>query len=223
MKTKVIVPVLLLASVLVSAVVKVNAQDLRSVSGVVTSFRNIPLNNAKVFAGKSGEIALTDSSGAFTVKCLKKDILTVSASGFNVKKQKVRKDSFYNINLAYEDNVKNFNDAVSHGHISGEALKNALLNTGPANAKDYSKYKSIYEAISSEIYNVRVNGTTILNTKVRSFDRTPEVLLVVDDKVVRDISYINPDYVKSIEFIDDVGTTMYGAMGANGVIKITLK
>lgn len=221
MKTKSIVPVLLLASLLVNA--GVNAQDMRTVSGVVTSFRSIPLNNAKVFAEKSGEVTLTDSSGTFSVNCNPKDILTVSASGFNVKKQKVRKESFYNIDLAYEDNVKNFNDAVSHGHISGEALKNAALNTGSKNVRDYSRYKSIYEAISSEIYNVRVNGTTILNTKVRSFDNTPEVLLVVDDKVVRDISYINPDYVKSIEFIDDVGATMYGAMGANGVIKITLK
>lgn len=221
MKTKVIVSVLFLASVLVNA--GVNAQDLRSVSGIVTSFRSIPLNNAKVFAEKSGEVTLTDSSGTFSVKCNAKDILTVSASGFNVRKQKVRKESFYNIDLAYEDNVKNFNDAVSHGHISGEALKNAALNTESKNVRDYSRYKTIYEAISSEIYNVRVNGTTILNTKVRSFDNTPEVLLVVDEKVVRDISYINPDYVKSIEFIDDVGATLYGAMGANGVIKITLK
>ena len=46
---------------------------------------------------------------------------------------------------------------------------------------------------------------------------------VVDDKIVSDISYIDTEYVKSIELIDDVGTTMYGAMGANGVLKITLK
>jgi len=49
------------------------------------------------------------------------------------------------------------------------------------------------------------------------------VLLVVDEKIVRDISYVNPNYVKSIEFVEDVGATMYGSMAANGVLKITLK
>ena len=51
----------------------------------------------------------------------------------------------------------------------------------------------------------------------------PQVLYVVNEKIVPDISYINPTYVKSIEFIDDVGATLYGVQGGNGVLKITLK
>ena len=51
----------------------------------------------------------------------------------------------------------------------------------------------------------------------------PQVLLVVDDKIVSDISFIDTEYIRSIEFIDDVGTTLYGSMGANGVLKIYLK
>jgi hypothetical protein len=200
-----------------------NAQDLRSVNGVVTSFRTIPLKNVTVTATGSGESAVTDSAGTFSIKCNNRDLLKVSASGFAEKKQKVGAESVYKIDLVYNDNVKNFNDAVSHGHISEQVLKNAQFARESKNAKDYSKYKSIYELIASEIYNVRVKGNTIINTKIRSFDQTPEVLLVVDDKIVSDISYIDPEYVKSIEFIDDVGTTLYGAMGANGVIKITLK
>lgn len=46
---------------------------------------------------------------------------------------------------------------------------------------------------------------------------------MVDNKIVSDISFVNPTYVKTIEFIDDVGATMYGLSGANGVLKITLK
>jgi hypothetical protein len=216
--------ILIISTVLMVNINGAFAQELsRIVTGIVTSFKNIPLNNVRVFATKSGKVALTDSSGRFSVECFNKDVLKVFASGFSGKNQKVGKESLYKIDLVYSDNVKNFNDAISHGHISETALRNAVFREESKNARDYSKYKTIYEAIASEIYNVRVNGTTIINTKVRSFDATPEVLLVVDDKVVRDISYINPDYVKSIEFIDDVGATIYGSMGANGVLRITLK
>jgi hypothetical protein len=190
---------------------------------IVTSFKRIPLNNVRIAAEKSGEVIFTDSIGRFSINCSDKDLLRVFASGFDGKKTKIGKESFYKIDLSFNDNVDNFNDAVSHGHISADLLKNAISEEALKNARDYSKYKSIYELISSEIYSVSVDGTTILNKKVKSFDGTPEVLLVVDDKVVRDISYINPDYVKSVEFIEDVGATMYGSMGANGVLKITLK
>jgi len=200
-----------------------DAQELRSVSGVVTSFKTIPLKHVTVTALKSGESSTTDSAGLFSVKCFRKDVLRVSAYGFVEKKQKVKAESVYQIDLVYTENVQNFNDAVSHGHITEEALRNAVFEKDNKSTKDYSKYKSIYDAIASEIYNVRVNGNTIVNTQLRSFDRTPEVLLVVDDKIVSDISYINTSYVKSIEFIDDVSTAMYGAMGANGVLKIKLK
>jgi len=221
MKTKIPLSVFSLAFLLLIA--GVNAQDLRSVSGIVTSFKTIPLKNVTVTCLKTGESVVTDSTGMFSIKCLNEDVLKVSASGFLEKKQKVKSESVYKIDLVYNDNMKNFNDAVSHGHISDDVLKNALFAQGSKNAKDYSKYKTIYELISSEIYNVRVKGNLIINTRVRSFDSTPEVLLVVDNKIVSDISYIDTHYVRSVEFVDDVGTSMYGSKGANGVIKIYLK
>jgi TonB-dependent starch-binding outer membrane protein SusC len=221
MKTNISIIVLSLISILSGAAL--NAQDLQSVSGVVTSFNTIPLKQVTIISLKAGESVFTDSSGRFSVKCFRKDVLKVSASGFIEKKQKVKTGLVYKINLGYNDNLQNFNDAISHGHISENVLKNAVVENEKKNVKDYSKYNSIYDAIASEIYNVRVKGNSIVNTKVRSFDRSPGVLLVVDEKIVSDISYIDPHYVKSIEFVDDVGATMYGSMGANGVLKIKLK
>lgn len=221
MKKKITLPFFVVISLLTAT--SVNAQDLRSVTGVVTSFKTIPLRNVTIRALKSGETVTTDTSGTFTIKCLKTDVLKVIASGFVSKKQKLKAESIYKIDLAYTDNAENFNKAVGNGHIDEKVLRNALFSAENISVKDYSKYKSIYDAIASEIYNVRVNGNMIVNTKLKSFDRTPEVLLVVDDKIVADISYINPEYVRSIEFVDDVSTAMYGAMGANGVLKIRLK
>jgi hypothetical protein len=221
MKIKITFIVIFLISLLFST--GSNAQDLRSVKGIITSFKTIPLKLVTVTSLKAGESAITDSAGTFSVKCFTKDVLKVSANGFIEKKQKIKAGSAYKIDLVYRDNVQNFNEAVSHGHISDEVLRKAIFSEESKNIKDYSKYKSIYELIASEIYNVRVKGNTIVSTKRVSLNSTPVVLLVVDEKIVSDISYIEPGYVKSIEFIDDVGTTLYGSRGANGVLKITLK
>ena len=199
------------------------SQEKIRVTGIVTSFKTIPLRNVSIISSKTGDTATTDSAGFFSIQCMKKDVLRVSASGFIARKQKIKGLSVYKIDLIYRDDPANFNEAVNNGHIAERVLRDAITSGAGTLVKDYSKYKSVYEAIAGEIYNVRVNGNMIVNTKLKSFDRTPEVLLVVDDKIVSDISYIGTEYIQSIEFIDDVGTALYGSMGANGVLKIKLK
>lgn len=199
------------------------SQDRMTVSGTVTFVKSIPLNKVKILASKSGEISYTDSLGRFNIKCLKKDILIISASGFEKKNVKVGKQSTYIVNLLYKNNPTNFKDAVSNGHISENALQQAINSGQRKNGKDYSTYSSIYELISSEIYDVRVSGSTVYNKKIVSLNSNPQVLYVVDGKVVADISFVAPADVKTIEFVDDVSTTMWGMQGANGVLKITLK
>jgi len=198
-------------------------QDKKSVSGIVTTHKLIPLKKVKVIASKSGEVSYTDSVGWFHMQTFMKDILTVTASGFKTRKVKVGDQSNYKIDLLYEDNVTNFNDAVNNGHISETALKQAIREEQLKKEKDYSKYASIFELIASEIYEVTVRGTTIYNKKIRSLNATPQVLYVVDGKVVSDISFVIPTDVSKIEFIDDVGASMWGVQGANGVLSITLK
>lgn len=209
--------------ILLTNVFEAEAQEIKPVSGIVTTFHQVPLNKVKVSALKSGEIAYTDSFGRFTIQSYKKDVLTVTASGFDDRKIRVGKQNNYTIDLILIDNETSYNDAVNNGHITETAIKEAINSNQLKNGKDYSKYNSIYELIGSEIYDVSVKGTSVYNKAVRSFDSNPQVLYVVDEKIVTDISYVIPTYVKTIEFIDDVGAVMYGSKGANGVIKIGLK
>jgi hypothetical protein len=199
------------------------AQVMKPVSGIVTTFKLIPLNKVKVIAVKSGKVAYTDSKGWFVLQSFEKDILKVSASGFEDRKIRVGKQNIYTIDLTYKNNVNNFNAAITNGHITENTLKQAINSKQLKNVKDYSTYNSIYELISSEIYEVSVKGNTVYNKKIRSLSSSPQVLYVVDEKIVSDISFVVPADVKTIEFIDDVGTSMWGMQGANGVLKITLK
>lgn len=221
MKTKLTGSFAALIVLLLSA--GVVAQDFKKVSGIITAFQNYPLNKVKVLAQKSGETAYSDSAGKFSVNCLKEDVLVIYASGFQRKEIRVKKRDLYSIDLVFIGSETGFERATSGGHISAENLRKAINDSVLAGRHDFSKYNSIYDLISSEVYNVRVKGNTIVNTKMRSFDASPQVLLVVDDRIVQDISFVDPGWVKSIEFIDDVRTSAYGVMGANGVLRILLK
>lgn len=199
------------------------SQDKITVYGTVTFFKSIPLNKVKILALNSGESTYTDSLGRFNLNCLMKDALIISASGFEKKNVKVGKQDRYIINLTYKNNPTNFHDAVSNGHISENVLLQAINSGQQKKGKDYSTYSSIFELISSEIYDVRVTGSIVYNKKINSFNSNPQVLYVVDRKVVSDISFVAPADVKTIEFVDDVGATIWGMQGANGVLKIALK
>jgi hypothetical protein len=166
---------------------------------------------------------VTDASGKYSIGCFRNDVLTLQASGFKTKSIRIRKENVYISGLDYLNSASSFEEAIMAGHITQEVLQGAIETSSKEKPRDYSKYNSIYELIASEIYNVRVRGNSIVNTKIRSFDATPQVLYVVDNKIVSDISFVIPEDVKEIEFIDDVRTTLYGMQGANGVIKITLK
>jgi hypothetical protein len=194
-----------------------------TVKGIVTTFRNYPLNHVKIYSLKSGEIVYTDSSGSFSIESYRGDVLILTASGFFTTKFEVRKKDFYPVDMVYIDSDTNFQIATQSGHISPAMLQKAIMESYMSNQHDYSKYNSIYQLVSSEVYNVRVKGNTIISTKMRSLDPNPQVLLVVDDKIVSDISFIDPSWVRSIELIDDVRATMYGSLGANGILRITLK
>jgi hypothetical protein len=199
------------------------AQDTRTVTGIVTSFKQYPLSKARIAAEEKGTTVYTDSVGRFALECSPKDVLKVTASGFKSRSVKAGKQNVYQIDLLFEDNPGDFAAAVAGGHIAEKTLTYAIDEALKKSGKDYSKYNSIYELISSEVYQVTVKGNAVYNKAIRSMDSNPQVLFDVDGKLMSDISYISPVYVKSIEFIDDVGATMYGSRGANGVIKITLK
>jgi hypothetical protein len=199
------------------------AQETRTVTGIVTAFKQYPLSKVTIVATVSGKTVLSDSIGRFAIVCSPKDVLKVTASGFQTRSVKTGKQNVLQDDLLFEDNAGDFNAAVAGGHISEKTLKYAIDEDLKKSGRDYSKYNSIYELISSEVYQVSVKGNAVYNKAIRSMDSNPQIIFDVDGKIMTDISYISPIYVKSLEFIDDVGATMYGSKGANGVLKITLK
>lgn len=207
-----------------SLTIRADAQESRVVSGIVTSFRSIPLRNVTIKSLKAGHVVQTDSMGQFTIQCLNRDRLILSASGFDDNRFRTKKNSDQvKIDLVFSNEEKSFNLATSNNHISAEVLQEAIETLPMKGQKDYSMYTDIFDLIDNEIMNVNVNGRSVTTRKIHSIQMSSDVLFVIDEVIGRDISSVTPLNVKSIRFVDGVSASQYGAKGANGVIVITLK
>jgi hypothetical protein len=195
----------------------------QQVSGTVTSFKSIPLRNVIIKSLVTGKSVLSDSLGMYHIESAADEILSFTASGFSERKIKVRKNTVVDAEMKYLFSETSFNDAVGNDHIASAVLKKVLEKYPSRGEKDYSHYQNIYELIRSEISNIRVDGTSVYSVQALSFSLSSQVLYVVDETIMTDISYISPVYVKKIEYLEGTNASAYGMRGANGVIKITLK
>ena len=107
-------------------------------------------------------------------------------------------------------------------------VENSETLTSSAQRIDVSEnqagYRIIYELIQGRCAGVQVNGTRILIRGISSILLSTDPLFVVNGNAVDDISWINPNDVKTIDILKDADAcSLYGTRGANGVILITLK
>jgi hypothetical protein len=201
-----------------------NAQEKKTVTGIVTTFKVIPLNNVQITASKSGEVVYSDSLGIFSINCTKKDVIEIFASGFDSKRVKVKKIDNTKINLIYSNTNTSFKSAEKNGHISKELLEEAIVKYPLKGQKDYSKYRTIYNLISNEmVATVKVTGTSVYTMKQSSWKGNYEVLYVVDGTIVEDLSYVVPENIMSIRYVDGPAAARYGMRGGYGALEIELK
>ena len=206
--------------IIIGSVTDISGQQ---VSGTVTSFKNIPLRNVKVKSSKTSTSVLTDSLGRYSISVADEDILNFNASGFDERKVRLKKNPVVDVDLRYKFSEGSFSEAVENKHITEVNLTRALEKYQSKGEKNYNRYQNIFDLIRGEISNVRVVGTSVYSVKAISFSMSAQVLYVVDDTIISDISYISPVMVKKIEYLDGIYASDYGMRGANGVIRITLK
>jgi hypothetical protein len=118
-------------------------------------------------------------------------------------------------------NLLSYKDAAGHSEkvTSGKPVRQKQDGM----QKNYSRYTDIFDLIRNEFTTLRVNGTSVYNTRINSFTLSSEVLYVLNDMIISDISIVSPAEVERVEFLDDYRASEYGMRGANGILKITLK
>lgn len=201
------------------------AQD-RIVSGFVTTFDSIRISQVSVVAKSTGQEVFTDSLGNFTMQVSDKDVLVVSAHGFNKRRVKLEPNiKFAAINLNLKSGTKGKEHAIGYGHITDVEKLNAVSNLN-LNDMDFSMYTDIFDILEGRFAGVRVvDGEVIVRGK-NTFDSFNNAALIVVDGVQRDeraLSDISTDQVKSIDIVKDGSAAIYGVKGANGVVLIETK
>lgn len=192
-------------------------------AGKVVAFNEVGLNKVEIYT-ESGQTAISDMFGNFSIQIKRKEKITFEAKGFEKLTSTVSRTSDETVfNLVFLEGERNEDLAVNNEHISKEKLIYALENLQNQTSK-YAKYNNIFDVVRREVPNLQAivegNVQKFQVRGVHSILGSSAALMVVDNMVVDDIGFVQPSEVKSVKFLSSAQSTSYGSRGANGVIAI---
>lgn len=205
----------------------IKAQQMRKITGTVKDDRGEPIIGANIVEQGTSNGTISDIEGRFSLEISGNSSLIISYIGYIQQKATPGKNNIVNIILS--EDTKKLDEVVVIGYgtqkksdvsgsvttVSGEKLAN-LPTAGAA------------EALQGMAPGLSVNfGTgapgsdpTITVRGMTSWGSSNEPLVVIDG-VPGDMSYLNPEDIKSMTVLKDAATAaIYGARAAAGVILI---
>ena len=194
----------------------------RVVHGQLTTFDTYPVKNVEITSKKANATTMTDAFGQFSIVCLENDVIKIKPKAFKPIKLRVHADTeSVQMNLQFIDSEANRELAVGYGYISKEHLTYAASHLENDN-QEFCCYSDIFELIRGQLSGVTVNGNDIyVRGGKNSFTPgTTMALYVVDNQPTKDIGWIQPCQIKSINVLKDSNAAIYGSRGGNGVVLI---
>ena len=197
---------------------------------VVDATSNEPLIGTNILIKGTGSGTITDYDGKFSLQVNSpNDTLIVSYTGYNSQEIPVQGRAIIDVLLATQINVLDEIVVVGYGvqrksdltgsisTVKGDDLKR--IPSGNVEQMLQGKVAGVLVTPSSGEPGagavVRIRGTGTLN------DASP--LYVVDNMLLNDISFLNPNDVESIEVLKDASATaIYGCRGANGYVNASI-
>ncbi len=228
------------------------AQDLRTVTGIVVDDNGTPLSHTSVLIKGSKQAVATDSLGRFTIKLKKGDVLQVTHISFSQRKITYDNQGTLRISLQRDDAA--LGEVVVTGYQTvKKKLFSGSSSTLTAKELDRPGATDITKMLEGQFAGVslqNVSGTFGAAPKLRirgatslSGDNKP--LWVIDGIIVEDVvnisnealttgdmstllgssvAGINPADIQDITILRDAAATaLYGARAMNGVVVVTTK
>lgn len=122
------------------AMMAVTTPQLFTVTGKITNEKNIPIAGATVAIESNGDIAMTDSSGSYSIKVKnEQEVLVFSAPGYLKKKITVKKKRKINVILKSKISIQ---DSVL-GNVNEDATDKQITIRGSASVK-YAAPTTVY-------------------------------------------------------------------------------
>ncbi|MBQ3673846.1 MAG: SusC/RagA family TonB-linked outer membrane protein [Paludibacteraceae bacterium] len=207
------------------------AQSLTVTGVVMAQDEPDPVIGANVMVKGTTNGTITDFDGNFSLQAKVGDVLQVSFMGY--KAQDVKVSSTAPIRVTLEPDNVQLQEVVAIGY--GTMKKSDLTGAvSSVRAEDLQKtpMATVDQALQGKAAGVTVNANSgqpgaAAEIRIRGIgsvksESTP--IYVVDGVVLKDINFLTPSDIESMEIMKDASSTaIYGSQAANGVILITTK
>ncbi len=226
MKKSIICKLFLLWAILSAGIM--SAQTLK---GVVSDASG-PLPQVNVNVKGTAINTVTDLDGKFSInKVDTKAILVFSYIGYAAKEVAVSGNS--NLQVTMKSDMNTLNEVVVVGYTSQKkgSINGAVSTVDMADIAK-TRVSDVGQALQGQVAGVSVSANTGapgdgIKIRVRgetTFGASNDALFVIDGVATRDISFLNPNDVKSMTVLKDAASTaIYGSRAAGGVVIITTK
>ena len=207
------------------------AQSLTVTGVVMAQDEPDPVIGANVMVKGTTNGTITDFDGNFSLQAKVGDVLQMSFMGY--KAQDVKVSSTAPIRVTLEPDNVQLQEVVAIGY--GTMKKSDLTGAvSSVRAEDLQKtpMATVDQALQGKAAGVTVNANSgqpgaAAEIRIRGIgsvksESTP--IYVVDGVVLKDINFLTPSDIESMEIMKDASSTaIYGSQAANGVILITTK
>jgi TonB-dependent SusC/RagA subfamily outer membrane receptor len=197
----------------------------KTVQGKITTFKEIPVENAIILVKSTKQEFHSDSLGRFTLQCAVEDILIVTAEGFNKRRVSIKKETLYAlVNLTLSPKEDAVEIAVGYGHVKDKNKLYAISSKND-NGLRFSNYRDIFELVEGNFPGVQVINREIIIRGSATFGSSNAALLIVDGRAVTSDSFaaILPSDIDNINILKDASSSVYGVKGGNGVVIVETK
>lgn len=195
-----------------------------TIEGFITSFGDIPVNQAEIITNKSKTTTTTDSLGYFTIDCKRKEKLSISAAGFKTKSVKVKKlKTSEPIDLEIDGNESKLDLAISKGHIS--EMYASLAKRRIIMKEAYSHgFNNMTDLLKGKFPQLTITGDEVIMRGSSSLNLSNGVLFAISGSTYSwsHVNSIDVLTIKSLEILTGSAASRYGPGSGNGVIKIEL-
>ncbi len=205
----------------------VAAGQKRTIKGIITDDKGVPVIGASILEKNTLNGTVTEIDGTYTMTLEKSDVIVVSCIGYATKEITIGNQSTIDVVLSEDTRLLDEVVVVGYGtqkksDVSGSVTTvsgDKLTKMPTANAEAALQGMAPGLAVNfgsggaGSSPSLQVRGVTSWGT-----DNSP---LVIIDGVPGDMSYLNPEDIKSMSVLKDAATaSIYGARAAAGVILI---
>ncbi len=209
----------------------VATQNVKKITGVVKDEAGEPLIGATILVVENGTGTTTDLNGTFTLNNVpEKATLKISYVGYKDLKVLVGGKTSFTISL--QPDTKLLDEVV----VIGYGVQKKSNVTGAIGSIKEGDLKNNVNSNAASALQGKVSGVQVVNNsgapgatptiRVRGYSSngSSDPLYIVDGLKVSDISYLDPNSIKSMEILKDAASAaIYGAEAGNGVVLITTK